>query len=69
MHCDIKQMKASSGGLCSSPQEGRKEGRREGPDSWMSYHAVLSCLVHSHSELVSQRDLTRRRFIKRTGIW
>ncbi len=44
----------------------RKEGSREGPDSWMSYHAVLSGSVHSHSELVSRKDLTRRRFIKRT---
>lgn len=63
---DIKQMKASSGGLYSSPQEGRKEG---GPDSRMSYHAALSCSVYAPSELVSQRDLTRRRFIKRIRMW
>lgn len=65
MCCDIKQMKVSSGGLHSS-QEGRKAG---GPDSWMSYHVVLSHSVHSPSELVSQRDLTGWKFIKRTCIW
>lgn len=50
MLCDIKQMKASSGGLYSSPQEGRKEG---GPDSWMSYHAQYIITAHSYQEEIS----------------
>lgn len=66
MCCNIKQMRARSGGS-SFFTSGRREGRKEGgPDSWTSCRAVLLCLEQSPSELVYHSDLARWKSSKDT---